>query len=75
MLSLLSYKNNTQYGLDITYKIIPKSFKRYKMMTIYAIENKTNLPKLTALICLQNTDTESQKKVFGFVNSAIRLFT
>ena len=67
MLSLLNYKNNTQYGLDITYKIIPKSFTRYKMMTIYAIDNKTNLPKLAALICLQNYDTESLKKIFGLL--------
>ena len=67
MLSLLNYKNNTQYGLDITYKIITKSFTRYKMMTIYAIDNKTNLPKLAALICLQNYDTESLKKIFGLL--------
>ena len=52
MLSLLNYKNNNQYCFDITYKIIPKSFTRYKMMTIYAIDNKTNLPKLAALKCL-----------------------
>ena len=30
MLSLLSYKNNTQYGLDITYKIIFKHLKDIK---------------------------------------------
>ena len=31
----LDYNNSTQYGLDCTFKIIPKSLKPYKLMTVY----------------------------------------
>ena len=67
MLSLLNYKNYTQFELDTTFKIIPKSFKNYKLMTIYSIENKTNIPKLAALVCIRYVDSLSLKLLFGYL--------
>ena len=40
MLNNLDFEN-IQFGIDFTYKIIPKSLKPYKLMAIYNIQNKT----------------------------------
>ena len=37
MIPFLSQEKATQFGIDCTFRIIPKSLKPYKMMTIYAI--------------------------------------
>jgi hypothetical protein len=38
----LSDKNINNYFIDMTYKIIPKIFKKYKLMTISGVDNNTN---------------------------------
>ena len=40
MLKYLNFSNAKMYSIDTTFKIIPKSFSPYKLMTIYAIDNK-----------------------------------
>ena len=40
MIEYLDCKNCTQYGIDFTYKIIPKSLKPYKLMTIYGFNKE-----------------------------------
>ena len=45
--NILKYFNSSNakmYGIDNTFKIIPKSYTPYKLMTIYAIEK--NLKKV-----------------------------
>ena len=38
------------YFMDVTYKIIPKTQKPYKLMTITTVNNKNNTTNLCALI-------------------------
>ena len=35
---LIGYNKGKQYGLDSTFKILPKSYKPYKPMIIYALD-------------------------------------
>ena len=44
MLNNLDFEENLQFGIDFTYKIIPKSFKPFKLMAIYNIQNKISIP-------------------------------
>ena len=37
-MSLVNKDKCIQFGIDATFKIIPKSFKKYKLLTIYGIE-------------------------------------
>ena len=59
MLSLLNKNNAIQYGIDATFKIIQKCFKKYKLITIQGIDKNNNIPKLACLICIQNMDSKS----------------
>jgi len=56
------------YFIDITYKIIPKTFKRYKMMTITGTEKDTNITFICALILLKYEDKISFYKIFKYLN-------
>lgn len=40
MISFLNQKLGKKFGIDITFKIIPKSFKPYKLMFIYVLDKK-----------------------------------
>ena len=42
MVKFLDYNNAIQFGIEFKYKIIPKSFKQYKLITIYCIYSKKN---------------------------------
>ena len=42
MISLLDQKNSKQFGIDMTFKIIPTSYSPYKFLCIYAIKEATN---------------------------------
>jgi hypothetical protein len=53
------------YGIDTTFKIIPKSFSPYKLMTIYAIDNKLKKSNIAAFICLKYKDSNSLIKIFN----------
>ena len=65
MIEYLSYKNPKQYGIDCTFKIIPRSYKPYKLMTIYALDNEKNKSIIAALICIKYTDYNSLLKIFS----------
>ena len=69
MLNNLDFEENIQFGIDYTYKIIPKSFKPFKLMTIYNIQNKTNIPNIAALIFIKYNDAESLKKLFSLLRA------
>ena len=68
MLSYLNKNISNEFGIDTTYKIIPKSLHPYKLMTIYALDKNTNSSVFAAFICYIYNDTESLKKIFGILN-------
>ena len=44
-----SNKSIDNYFVDITYKIIPKIFKQYKLMTIIDMENLNKIMTITVM--------------------------
>ena len=69
MIKYLNNKNSAQYGFDLTYKIVPKSFSPYKMMTIYYIDKDNSKTILAALILLKYKDTNSLLKILSILNA------
>lgn len=70
MISLLDQKNSKQFGIDMTFKIIPTSYSPYKFLCIYAIKEATNSIGIGALIYLKYKDSESLKKLFAILNAS-----
>ena len=66
MIKYLDKKLGTFFGIDMTFKIIPRIFRQYKLMTIYCIDDKKGITILAALILLKYSDTNSLKKFFQF---------
>ena len=64
----LSDKDIDNYFIDTTYKIIPKHYKRYKMMTISCSEKKTNNTYIACLILLKYEDHISFTKIFKYLH-------
>jgi hypothetical protein len=65
----LDNKNNTQYGIDYMFKIIPNSLKTYKLMSIYAINKKEDKTIITALILIKFIEAESLKQLFSILRA------
>ena len=59
MLPLLYKNNSIQFGIDATFKIIPKYFKKYKLITIYGTDKNNNIKKLACFICVWCMDSKS----------------
>ena len=70
MIRYLNSDLSTQYGLDCTYKIIPRSLKPYKLLSIYSIDKINNKSVIAALICIKYVDYVSLKKLFSILNAA-----
>jgi len=70
MISLLDQKNSKQFGIDMTYKIISRSYIPYKLLSLYAINKFNDTIGIGALICLKYNDTESLKKIFAILNAS-----
>ena len=68
MIQYLKDKKGAQLGIDCTFKIIPRVFKPYKLMTIYSVNNENNNIILACLLCIKYTDSESLKKIFSVLN-------
>ena len=51
-LNLIKNKPLNEYFIDVTFKLIPKIFKPYKIMTICSLEEKDNKPISVCLIFL-----------------------
>lgn len=58
--------------MDFTYKIIPKSLKHYKLMTLYYINKEDKTSNLIALIFIKYTDNESMKKLFSILRASYK---
>jgi len=65
----LNYNINDEYFLDITYKIIPPKFLKYKMMTILCLNKQNNTTKICCFIALKYTDTNSYKNIFQYLKN------
>ena len=69
MIKYLDDKNGKQYGVDFTFKVIPKSFSPYKLMSIYCIDNIENKTIIAAFVLLKYKDTNSLLKIFGILRA------
>ena len=69
MIKFLDYNNSKFYGIDYTYKIIPRSLKPYKLMVIYSIDKNKNTTVIAALICIKYTDENSLIKLFSLLRA------
>ena len=65
-------KKIDNYFIDITYKIIPKHYKKYRMMTITCSENTTNNTYIACLILLQYEDHISLIKIFKYLHEMFK---
>ena len=68
MESKIKDKNIINIFIDITYKIIPKHFKNYKLMAITGINKLANISYLCCFILLKYEDEISFIKIFKFLN-------
>ena len=66
MISLLDQKNSKQFGIDMTYKIIPRSYIPYNLLSLYAINKFNDTIGIGALICLKYNDKNLWKKYLQF---------
>ena len=64
MINLLDNKISKQFGIGMTFKIIPRAYSPHKLLSAYAINEINNSIGIGALICLKYNDAESLKKLF-----------
>ena len=67
-LKILSDEKFVEYFIDFTYKIIPKNFKPYKMMSIATIDYDNNTTILVGFVNLKYIDSQSILNVFKYLN-------
>ena len=60
--------NIENYFIGITYRVIPKSFKYYKLMTITGEDNINKNCYICSLILLKYEDSISLEKIFKYMN-------
>ena len=63
----LKDSNVENYFIDVTYKIIPKRQKNYKLLTITGVDKITNNSFICALILIMYEDTLSFLKIFKYM--------
>ena len=68
IIKFLDGKNAKMFGLDFTYKIIPRSYSPYKMMSLYAINENNKSIIIPCLILLKYKDSHSLIKLFELLN-------
>ena len=69
MRELLNNSEIYNYFMDVTYKIIPKAQKPYKLMTITEVNNKNNTTNLCALIGIIYEDYLSFYYTLKYLNN------
>lgn len=62
----LNNKDIENYFIDITYRIIPKNKKNYKLLTISGLNKHNNNTNILAFIFLKYEDYNSLKKIFSY---------
>ena len=67
-MELFKNKNIKEYFIDITFQIIPKCYRPYKLMTIASLDPLNNHTILICFVLLVFTDSLSYKKIFSYLN-------
>ena len=67
---LLLMKNNdyNEYYIDSTFKIIPRKFNNYKLLTIATNDISNNLTLLIGFVCFKYQDSTSYYNIFKYLN-------
>ena len=65
-LNLLKNTLYNEYFLDITFKIIPKCYRPYKLLTIASIDKESGKTILICFILFVYMDGESFLKIFEY---------
>ena len=67
---LLLMKNNDyiEYSIDSTFKIIPKKFDNYKLLTIVTNDISNNLTLLIGFVCFKYQYSTSYYNIFKYLN-------
>lgn len=64
MIDYLNSEKYSQYGIDATFKVIPRSLKPYKLITLYAIDPINNKTVIASLIFIKYMDKDSLDALF-----------
>lgn len=67
-LKCLSNEIYTEFFIDITFKLIPKSWRPYKLFTIATIDFKENKTILIGFILFKNMDSETYLRILKMLN-------
>ena len=67
--ALLNKEINDEYFIDSTFKIMPKKYTNYKLMTITCINKKTNSTKICYFIAFKYQDVESYIRIFEYLKN------
>ena len=68
MRNILKSTNINNYFIDTTYKIIPKFWKKYKLMTISAYNKEIKATNIACLILYEYEDAKSLYYIFKYLN-------
>ena len=67
-LELMNNSDYFEYFCDITFKIIPKQYRPYKLLTIATLDNKKNKTILIGFVLFKYKDYKSFIKIFEYLN-------
>ena len=72
---LLLMKNNEyiEYFIDSTFKVIPKKFNNYKLLTIATIDIPNNFTILIGFVCFKYQYSTSYYNIFKYLNEIYNL--
>ena len=68
-LSLMKNKEYIEYFMDIMFKIIPKSFRPYKLLTLASLDNRNKKSIVIGFVLFIFMDSISFLKIFEYLNN------
>ena len=72
-LKLMNNDKFVEYFIDTTFKIIPKKFYPYKLLSISSIDYKNNKVILIGFVCFKYQDAKSYLNIFKYLNEVYNL--
>ena len=67
-LNLMKNKNFYEYFIDITFRIVPKCYRPYKLMSISTLDNINKKTILIGFVFFIFMDAISYQKIFQYLN-------
>ena len=64
----LNDENIKNYFIDITYRIVPNTLNKYKLLTITGYDNTKYISYICCLALIKYEDTISFTKIFRYLN-------